>query len=52
MGKGDRYRPVDKKRYDVNYDKIFGNRAGRGTPTKATPTHRNESKRRKRVPTR
>lgn len=23
MGKGDRQRPVDKKKYDENYDKIF-----------------------------
>lgn len=22
-GKGDRYRPVNKKKYDENYDKIF-----------------------------
>ena len=22
-GKGDRYRPVNKARYDANYDKIF-----------------------------
>lgn len=22
-GKGDEYRPVDKKRYDRNYDRIF-----------------------------
>ena len=22
MGKGDKYRPVDKKKYDVNYDRI------------------------------
>jgi hypothetical protein len=23
-GKGDKPRPVDKKRYDANYDRIFG----------------------------
>lgn len=23
MGKGSRYRPVDKKKYDENYEKIF-----------------------------
>lgn len=23
-GKGDSYRPVDKKKYDANYEKIFG----------------------------
>ncbi len=23
-GKGDTYRPVDKKKYDENYDRIFG----------------------------
>jgi len=23
-GKGDTYRPVDKKQYDENYEKIFG----------------------------
>lgn len=23
-GKGDRYRPVDKKKYDRNYERIFG----------------------------
>ncbi|MHC4121945.1 MAG: hypothetical protein ACYSSI_00095 [Planctomycetota bacterium] len=23
-GKGDRYRPVDRKKYEKNYDKIFG----------------------------
>lgn len=23
-GKGDTYRPVDKKKYDRNYDRIFG----------------------------
>lgn len=25
-GKGDRYRPVDKAKYDANYDRIFGKR--------------------------
>jgi len=25
-GKGDSYRPVDKKRYDKNYERIFGKR--------------------------
>lgn len=25
-GKGDTYRPVDRKKYDENYDKIFGKR--------------------------
>jgi len=24
MGKGSKYRPVDKKKYDVNYERIFG----------------------------
>jgi len=24
VGKGDTYRPVDKKRYDKNYTQIFG----------------------------
>lgn len=23
-GKGDRYRPVDRKRYEENYEKLFG----------------------------
>jgi hypothetical protein len=23
-GKGDRYRPVNKKKYDANFEKIFG----------------------------
>lgn len=23
-GKGDTYRPVDKKRFDLNYERIFG----------------------------
>lgn len=23
MGKGDRLRPVNKKKYDINYDRIF-----------------------------
>ena len=23
-GKGDKYRPVDKKKYDANYERIFG----------------------------
>jgi hypothetical protein len=23
-GKGDKYRPVDKKKYDANWDKAFG----------------------------
>lgn len=25
-GKGDKYRPVNKKKYDENYERIFGNR--------------------------
>ena len=25
-GKGDTYRPVDKKKYDENYERIFGNK--------------------------
>lgn len=25
-GKGDRYRPVNKERYDKNYERIFGKR--------------------------
>lgn len=25
-GKGDRYRPVDRKKYDENYEAIFGKR--------------------------
>jgi len=24
MGKGSKYRPVDKKKYDRNYERIFG----------------------------
>lgn len=26
MGKGSRYRPVDKKKYDANYERIFRKR--------------------------
>jgi len=25
MSKGDKYRPVDKKKFDKNYDRIFKN---------------------------
>ena len=27
-GKGDRYRPLDKKRFDRNWDRIFGKKGG------------------------
>tara|TARA_R100000742_G_C4232312_1_gene53623 strand:+ start:163 stop:336 length:174 start_codon:yes stop_codon:yes gene_type:complete len=26
MGKGDNYRPVDKKKYDEEWDRIFGDK--------------------------
>ena len=32
-GKGDKYRPVDKKQYDKNYDKIFGKKKKKGKPS-------------------
>lgn len=30
MGKGDTYRPVDKKRWDNEYDRIFGVKKTKG----------------------
>lgn len=36
-GKGDRPRPVDKKKYDENYDRIFRKRERRDKPRKDKP---------------
>lgn len=34
MGKGSRYRPVNKKKYDANYERIFGKKkSGRRAKT-------------------
>jgi hypothetical protein len=30
-GKGDKYRPVDKKQYDKNYEAIFGKKNKKNT---------------------
>lgn len=36
MGKGDRPRPVDKKKYDRNYERIFGKKKKNGRKSKTT----------------
>ena len=28
-GKGDKFRPVDKKEYDKNYERIYGEKEGK-----------------------
>jgi hypothetical protein len=33
-GKGDKYRPLDKKQYDKNYDEIFGKKNSKTKVTK------------------
>lgn len=33
-GKGDKYRPLDKKQYDKNYDEIFGKKKSKKKVTK------------------
>lgn len=33
-GKGSRYRPVDRKKYSENYDKIFGKKKTKPQPKK------------------
>jgi hypothetical protein len=33
-GKGDKYRPLDKKQYDKNYDEIFGKKNSKKKVTK------------------
>ena len=29
-GKGDRYRPVDKKKFDANYERVYGKAKKKG----------------------
>ncbi len=31
-GKGDRYRPVDRKKFESNYDRIFNKKKGATEP--------------------
>ena len=35
-GKGDKYRPVDKKQYDENYEAIFGKKKKKNSKKKYT----------------
>ena len=44
-GKGDSYRPVDRKKYDENYDRIFGPTQSKGKPKTVRKTRINEPKR-------
>lgn len=38
MGKGDSYRPVDRKKYDENFDRIFrGDKQNDQAPVQQTP---------------
>ena len=36
-GKGDRYRDVDRKKWDENYERIFGKKKSRQTEEKKDP---------------
>lgn len=37
-GKGDKYRPVDRKKWDENYDRIFGKKKNENTKKKSKKT--------------
>ena len=45
-GKGDSYRPVDREKFDANYDAIFGKKAKKkvAQPTKGQATRQGQSK--------
>jgi hypothetical protein len=36
MGKGDCFRPVDKKKYDSEFDRIFGDKKKKKKPTEGS----------------
>jgi len=36
MSKGDNYRSVDKKKYDSEFDRIFGNKKKKKKPTEVS----------------
>lgn len=41
-GKGDRYRPVDKKKWDENYDRIFGRKNAKTNQNRKPRTGKTE----------
>ena len=41
-GKGSRFRPVDQKKYDENWEKCFGKKKAKKRQTKKTQGDKNE----------